>query len=100
MAVGQPKGGGNATLSTMSVWIMDNLNQKAQSGIAAGVVTKANLIQTDLTNAITATESLNDSQKTNLQSQLYTFQQFYQSAGAMLQTLMQITQQFSQNMNH
>lgn len=70
-------------------WILDGQDQAATG--------QANPIQSNITQAITAGQNLNDSQKQNLNQFMFIFQEFYQSAAAILSSLNQLVVQFAQN---
>lgn len=71
--------GGPDPNQKLFVWIQDNY--------ANTDVTTSGGFQTHLTQCITAAQSLNDTQKQNLQNYIYVFQQFYTSAASMLATI-------------
>lgn len=58
----------------------------------------AGQIQQDITNAIAAGQSLNDTQKENVRQFLFIFEEFYKSASAILQTLTQIIERIAQGL--
>lgn len=60
-------------------WILDNTNS---GNTSSGYLSET--IQTSITNAITGAENLNDQQKEQVQNSLYIFQEFYNSASAIL----------------
>lgn len=80
--------------SALSKWILDNYNSADGSTSA-----NAGLAQQNLTLAITAAQSLNDTQKTNVRNFLYVFQQYYQSAAAMLTAINQMIQKMAQGIS-
>jgi hypothetical protein len=59
-------------------------------------LTNTNLLQQNLTNAITAGQNFNDTIKNKVQNFLYVFQQFYQSASSILQNLTRIIEKIAQ----
>jgi hypothetical protein len=68
-------------------WLLDNYNQRGTMN--------ANLsgqIQQNITNAITAGQSLNDTQQNNVRNFLFVFQQYYQAASTVIQQITQIIQ--------
>jgi hypothetical protein len=81
-----------AAFKAFKTWMLDNLDQHSNAN--AG---KAGLIQQNLTFAITAGESTNDSQKEQVRRYLYVFEEYYKSASAILQALTQIITKMAQN---
>jgi len=81
----------SAVLAVKS-YIVDNQNQKlsTQAGFQAGS------IQAHLTNAITSAESLNTTQKQDVNNYQFIFQQFYQSAADVLSKVSQVIEQLAQ----
>jgi len=75
-------------------WIMDNYQT-----FSSPSATSAGLIQQNITNALTTAESTNTTQTTNVQNELLVFQQFYQSAAAVLTQLNQIIVKTAQNIS-
>lgn len=73
-------------------WMLDNLDQHNNAN--AG---KAGLIQQNITFAITAGESTNDSQKEEVRRYLFVFEEYYKSASAVLQALTQLITKMAQN---
>lgn len=67
-------------------WMLDNTQQKfnLQDG---GDPSKAGLYSRNLTFAVSAGESLNDTQKEQVRNYLFVFQEYYQSASAILKAL-------------
>lgn len=88
-------------IAGFEAWIIDNGNNSAgPGGSGATSQTPSNdsgVIQTNIQNAITAASNLNDKQKQDFNSDMFVFQQFYQSASAMLTTLTQIIEKMAQN---
>jgi hypothetical protein len=82
----------NYSYSAIHKWVIDGYNVHNASGVA-----NAGKIQTDLTAAITAAESLNDSQKESVRNYMFIFEEYYKSASAILNTLNQIIQKMAQN---
>lgn len=72
------------TFKDVEAWALDSYNS---AGTGAGT---AGDIQNALTTAITAAQSLNDTQKEQVRSFLFVFQEYYQSAAAVLSTLTQV----------
>lgn len=68
-------------------WLIDGYNQTALS--------QAGQLQQHLTFALTAGQSLNDSQKQKVQQFLFIFQEYYNAASAILQQLTQVIQQMA-----
>lgn len=83
----------NASSSNLGLvnWVDDNYN-----AVGSGA-SKAGLIQQNLTNAITAAESLNTTQTETVRNFLYLFEEYYKSASAMLQQITQIIQKMADN---
>ena len=75
--------------SSLTTWLTDNYNSTTDYS-AAGTY------QNNITQAITAAQSLNDTQSQNVQNYLFIFQQYYNSASTILQSLTQIIQQIAQ----
>jgi hypothetical protein len=76
----------------ISKWILDGYGSIGVSGLA-----NAGQFQTTLTNAMTAAQSLNNSQTQDVQRYLYLFQQYYQSAAAVLSAINQIITKMASN---
>lgn len=77
--------------SAVNAWVQDNYSAEASAN-----VTLAGNIQQHLTDAITAGQSLNSSQQQEVQNYLFIFQQYYQSAAALLTTMEQIITSMAQ----
>ena len=77
----------NMNYATIAKWVLDNYNSESSTGAGS-----AGALQNDITFAITAAESLNDTQKEKVRSFLFIFQEYYQSATAVLTGLQQIIQ--------
>jgi len=86
--VGQPNEFAVSMLQMMA-WIEDNYPNQD--------VTDAGLFQKTLTEAITAAQNLNDTQKEDLRRFMYLFEQFYKSASAMLQAIDRMINKMAQN---
>jgi hypothetical protein len=71
-------------------WIVDNYNAEGSAGVAS-----SGMIQQDLTNAITAGQSLNTTQTESVRNFLYLFEEYYKSASAILSSLTQIIQKMA-----
>lgn len=81
----------NNSYASVSYWVLDNYNVTGASGAMI-----AGNFQTDLTTAITAGQSLNSAQQQKVQNYLFIFQQYYQSAAAILTALEQIINRMAQ----
>lgn len=84
----------NFNFATVENWVVDNYNSKASTGAAAG-----GQIQNDISSAITAAQNLNDTQKEKVRQFLFIFQEYYQSASAILSSMTQIIQQMAQKIS-
>lgn len=74
--------------SNLSAWLIDNM----------GVTTSSTgSIQNNLTAALTAGENLNSDEQQQMNQIEYIFQQFYDSAAAVMSTLNQVLQNIAQN---
>jgi hypothetical protein len=76
--------------SGFSKWMLDNYGSTGIGSNTAGE------IQQNITNAITAGQSLNDTQKESVRQFLFIFEEFYKSASAILQSLTQIVERIAQ----
>ena len=85
---------GTHKASALIRWIVDNYNQT--SGAASA---NAGLNNNNVTLAITAAQSLNDTQKENVRNFLFVFQEYYQSAAAVLQAIDQIIEKMAQGIS-
>jgi hypothetical protein len=85
-----------ALKTAVTNWIMDNQDQKISTSSAG----TAGAIQSRISQAITAAQSLNDTEKANVQTAEYNFQQFYQSASTVLQKITQIIEAAAQGISH
>ncbi|MBS4168092.1 hypothetical protein [Parachlamydia sp. AcF125] len=83
-----------AAFQAFKSWMLDNLDQHSNTN--AG---KAGLIQQNITFAITAGESLNDSQKEEVRRYLFVFEEYYKSASAILQALTQLITKMAQGIS-
>lgn len=72
-------------------WVIDNYDAQGTTAIA-----NAGNLQQHITDAITAGQSLNSSQQQKIQNYLFIFQQYYQSAAAVLTALQQIIDRMAQ----
>lgn len=70
-------------------WVTDNYNSLGTNA------TKAGSIQQNITNAITAGQSLNTTQTESVRNFLYIFEQYYKSASAILQAISQMIQKMA-----
>jgi hypothetical protein len=80
--------------TSIQTWAIDSYNQHGAAGVS-----NAGSIQNDLTSAITAAQSLNDTQKESVRAFLFVFQQYYQSASAILTSMNQIMTQIAQKIS-
>ncbi len=87
--------GNNITQSELENWILDAYGS---AGFASDAIPEnQGAIQRHLDAALQAGTNLNDTQKQNFQRYLFVFQEFYQSACAMLNTINQDIKQMAQN---
>jgi len=77
--------------SGIRAWIMDNYQT-----FSSPDASRAGLIQQNLTAAITAAQSTNDTQKQDVRNSLLLFEQYYKSAAAILNQLTQIITRMAQ----
>lgn len=77
--------------SDVSNWVLDNYDTHGAQGVAL-----SGNLQQHLTDAITAGQSLNSSQQQKVQNYLFIFQQYYQSAAAILNKIDQIIGRMAQ----
>lgn len=75
-------------------WILDSYDL-----INQGSSSDAGKLQSNLTTAITAAQSLNDSQKEDVRRFLFIFQEYYQSASAVLSKITQIIEKMAQKIS-
>lgn len=83
--------------SAASKWILDNQNQLTTT---SNLSQAAGGNQNAITLAIQSAQSLNDTQKQDVQNYLFIFQEFYKSASTVLQNISQIIQTMAQGINH
>lgn len=83
---------GTTTFSGCKTWVLDSYNVHA-----SGVTSQAGQIQQNLTNAITAGQSLNDTQKEAVRRYLFVFEEYYKSAAAVLTKVTQLIEKMAQN---
>lgn len=74
-----------SAMSGLTAWLFDGYNQRNTPNAAL-----AGLFQQHIESALTASQSLNNSQSLKVEQFLYVFEQYYQSASAVLQKLTQI----------
>lgn len=82
------------SFNSVETWAIDNYRSNASTGSNL-----AGALQNDLTFAITAAEALNDTQKERVRRFLFIFQQYYQSAAAIISKINQITEQMAQKIS-
>jgi hypothetical protein len=82
-----------AMQAAVSTWILDNQDQQESSSLA----TSAGSIQNNITNAVNAAQTLNDSQQQDVSNYTFIFQEFYQSASTVLQGITDIIASMAQN---
>lgn len=80
------------TYAGQKAWVEDNY-----SALTGSASTSAGQIQQRLTFAITAGQSLNDTQKETVRRYLFLFEEYYKSASAVLQKISQIIEKMAQN---
>lgn len=78
--------GNNGSVYQSQQWVFTSFNANA-----------AGLIQQNLTNALTAAQSLNTVQTESVRNYLFMFEEYYKSAAAMLQQITQIIRNMAQN---
>lgn len=79
--------------ASCQAWALDNLNQHS------GLASIAGTLQDDLTTAIVAAQSLNDTQKERVRRFLFIFQEYYQSASAVLSRLSSLIEKMAQKIS-
>ena len=77
----------------LTQWLMDFYNSNPGANATAS---NAGIIESNLTNAISAAQSINNTQQEAVRNFLFIFQQYYQSASAILQAITQIIQRMAQ----
>jgi hypothetical protein len=77
--------------TAVRTWIMDNYQSFASSE-----ATSAGAYQQNITNAITAAQSTNDTQKQDVRNSLLVFEEYYKSAAAVLTQLNQLISKMAQ----
>lgn len=78
-----------AVTGSLQSWITDSYDKPSS--------TASGKYQQDLTYAVTAAQSLNNTQTSSVQNYLYIFQQYYQSAAALITAINQIITQMANN---
>jgi hypothetical protein len=91
-------GASTATLqfSALNKWIIDNQNVLMAN--ASGPLAQ-NINQGDISLAVTASQSLNQSQQAKVQQAMFIFQQYYQSSSSVLQSINQLITSMAQAIN-
>lgn len=84
-----------SAMSGLEAWLFDNYNKRNTPDAAI-----AGLYQNNLTQAITASQSLNDTQKSQVQRYLFVFEDYYKSASSILQKLTQIIKDVARHAGH
>lgn len=84
----------NFNYSTIQKWVLDNYNVHGSSLAAS-----AGALQNAITFAMTAAQSLNDTQKEKVRRFLFIFQEYYQSASAVLSKITQIVEKMAQKIS-
>lgn len=86
-----------STLGGAQAWVIDNYT--SQQSILTNTVTNGTIssgsYQQNITNAITAGQSLNTTQTESVRNFLYVFEEYYKSASAVLQAITQIIQKMA-----
>lgn len=83
-----------ANIGAIDNWILDNYTNEG-----TGAVTKAGVFQNEITDAITSAENLNNTQQQQVQQYLFEFEQFYESASAILYDLTQAIEKMAQHIS-
>lgn len=78
-----------SAFSAFRKWMIDNYD--------VSNVSQQGIFQQNITTAITAGQSLNDTQKEAVRRYLYVFEEYYKSASAILTAITQIIQKMAQN---
>lgn len=90
-ANGQPITAASSNLDKyngLTKWLIDNYNSRDS--------TTAGSYQENISKAITAAQSLNDTQKEDVRNYLFVFEEYYKSASAVLQKITDIIQRMAQ----
>lgn len=82
------------TFSGVKAWTLDKYDVSNST-----LSSQAGLIQQNLTFAITAGESLNDTQKESVRRYLFVFEEYYKSASAVLQKITQLIEKMAQGIS-
>lgn len=77
----------------VTAWLLDNYDKRSDAAI-----TEVGKIQQNITFAITAGQSLNDTQKEEVRRFMFLFEEFYKSASAILTKISQILEKIAQGM--
>lgn len=83
------------TFDKCKAWVMDAYDQQTGPKGTINVSTDAGKNQQYLDNAVTAAQSLNDSQKEDVQRFLKVYEEYYKSASAILTAITQIIQKMA-----
>ena len=82
-------------ISGFRLWMVDNYDKRLVSGADPS---KAGIFQRNITFAITASESMNDTQKEKVRRFLFIFEEYYKSASAILTKITQLIEKMAQAM--
>lgn len=93
LAIPEPGKDNSAKEQALIRWLTDNHNSTTNAS-AAGK------LQDQLTKAITAAQSLNDTQKEEVRNFLFIFEEYYKSASSVLQAITQILQRMAQGIRN
>lgn len=85
---------GSGNITSLKSWILDSYDN-----FDSGGSTDTGKFQSNLTTAVTAAQSLNDSQKEDVRRFLFIFQEYYQSASAVLAKITQIIEKMAQKIS-
>lgn len=77
-------------------WILDNENDDAELGDDLDPPMEPGQVQRELTGALSAAQSLNDSQKEEVRRYLFVFEEYYKSAAAILNKITQLLERMAQ----
>lgn len=81
-----------STQKGLTAWVLDNYTDPTHAA-------SAGKFENDITTAITAAQSLNNSQQEKVREFLFIFQEYYQSAAAILSQITQIIEQSAQKIS-
>jgi hypothetical protein len=84
----------NFSFASVEKWALDNYNMHGSTLAALG-----GGLQNSLTFAITAAENLNDTQKERVRRFLFIFQEYYQSASAVISAINQVATRMAQKIS-